>query len=65
MRQPIVQVSVDAALKERLEHLSKAHGLSVSSYVRVVINRHILAVDRAAAQQAQQEISLQSFYENL
>ena len=62
-RQPIVQVSVDTALKQRLELLSAAHGLSVSSYVRVVINRHILAVDRQ--EQAVRLQPLDEFYRTL
>lgn len=66
MRQPIVQVSVDAPLKERLEALAAAHGLSVSSYCRVVINKHMIALDRAAAEeQLRATSSLQTFYENL
>ena len=54
---------MDTALKERLELLSAAHGLSVSSYVRVVINRHMLDVDRQ--EQATRLQPLDEFYRNL
>jgi len=62
-KHPSVQVSVDPPLKQRLELLAAAHGLSVSSYVRVVINRHILAVDRQ--EQASSFQSLDEFYRTL
>jgi predicted DNA-binding protein len=56
-----VQVTVDDPLKQRLEALAAASGLSLSSYVRCVINRHLVALDR----QAQALPSLQDFYANL
>lgn len=43
-----VQVTVDDPLKQRLEALAASSGLSVSSYVRVLINRHLSALDRSA-----------------
>lgn len=44
---PTVQVIVDEPLKQRLESLARADGRSVSSYVRVLINRHLVALDQA------------------
>jgi hypothetical protein len=41
-----VQVTVNDEVRHRLESLASASGLSVSSYVRVLINRHFLALDR-------------------
>ena len=58
---PCLQVCVDQPLKERLEALAKAEGLSVSSYLRVLVNRHILALDR----QSQALPTLQDFYSSL
>lgn len=56
-----VQVTVDDPLKQRLEALAASSGLSVSSYVRVLINRHLAALDR----QSQALPTLQDFYSNL
>jgi len=56
-----VQVTVDGPLKQRLETLAASSGLSVSSYVRVVINHHLLALDR----HTQSIPSLQDFYSSL
>lgn len=42
---PTIQVVVDEPLKRRLEDLAKADGRSVSSYVRVLINRHLISLD--------------------
>jgi hypothetical protein len=44
---PTIQVIVDEPLKRRLEDLARADGRSVSSYVRVLINRHLVALDQA------------------
>jgi predicted DNA-binding protein len=56
-----VQVTVDDPLKQRLEALAASSGLSLSSYVRVVINRHLAAMDRSA----QPLPSLQDIYSSL
>jgi antitoxin component of RelBE/YafQ-DinJ toxin-antitoxin module len=56
-----VQVTVDDQLKQRLEALAASSGLSLSSYVRVLINRHLAALDR----QSQALPTLQDFYSNL
>jgi antitoxin component of RelBE/YafQ-DinJ toxin-antitoxin module len=50
MAVPTVQVIVDEPLKHRLQILAKEQGLSVSSYVRVLINRHIVSIDRSQQQ---------------
>lgn len=52
MKVPTIQVVVDEPLKQRLEELARAEDRSVSSYVRVLINRHLLALERAAREQA-------------
>lgn len=61
---PCLQVCVDQPLKERLENLARAQGLSVSSYLRVLINHHILALDRQSIRQSE-GMSLQAFYDAL
>jgi hypothetical protein len=66
MRQPMVQVSVTAPLKARLEAIAAANGLSLSSYVRVVINHHILALDRQERPLQHQPLQpLPDFYRTL
>lgn len=64
MKQIKVQVTVNAELRDRLTQLAQSEGLSVSSYARVVLNRHILSIDRAIAQSPPSR-SLQDFYQNL
>ena len=66
MRQPMVQVSVTPTLKARLEAMAAANGLSLSSYVRVVINHHILALDRQQQPLRHQPLQpLDEFYRSL
>lgn len=53
MAVPTVQVIVTDELKQRLQSLAQAQGLSTSSYLRVLINRHLLSIDRATINPAQ------------
>jgi predicted transcriptional regulator len=50
MRASIVQVVIDKGIKERLAQLAAAEDRSVSSLVRALIIRHLIAIDQAHAQ---------------
>ena len=60
-----LRVVVDDPLRQRLKALAAADGRSVSSYIRVLINRHLVALDRQAALQSPAPLNLQAFYDNL
>ena len=60
-----IRVVVDDPLRDRLRALAAAESRTVSSYVRIIINRHLIALDRQLAQQQVEALTLQAFYQNL